>query len=419
MESVLGVAAAGSVANTLYDYNRTSWNTDVLARQVHRGQRQGIKISEISLLREDVRDTIQPAMQKQQNQILVITLILGIVAGCLTDVGVPAHAAWYLKSLYQLCIGSSLLYLVLALTFALAANYLASICQREMLTKMVRLPVADFEDELRQAEKTESVEAFEHQDLKTIFRVPGLSRARRHFRSSDSDSDSNSDSNSVRSDCDEGPYNRGQAWRERYAHRFAKKRAAFEFLTTCASICGFLGVGNLLHALSYMAFSRFFFFDGSQWSSWTVAVQCVIVQAMMAVGFNSSFSNSRWHVTAYVEAAAVVIGHAANCIDMMDGKPHQLLMTVTFMSHLLVCFMIFFRLSQLSNGSAKEGEAVAPRSDNMVDSGSLIPNNGARRKAMVVGSGPRRALHACIFGNSVVTALWLLSLWIALKHLGV
>lgn len=420
MDPALGVAAAGTVASTLFDYNRTGWNIDLLVKQTNRGQRQGLKLSEVSLFREDVRDTVQPAMQKQQNQILVITLILGMVSTCLTSVDVPAGTFMYLKSLSHLCVGSSLLYLVMALSFALAANYMASITQRELLTKMVRQPIIDMEDELSKAEQDETVENFEHQGVAAMFRVPGLSRAKRDLarsrsRSSSvsSDTDSVNSGSTVDSNTSDGSeltdYNRGESWKDEYRLRFVKKRGDFELMTTCASICAFLGVGNMLHSLSYTALARFFFYDGELWSSWTVAVQFILVHVLMVLGWNASFSSAGWRPTAWVETLAVVVGHAANVLCILQSTPQQLdknMMTVTFMCHVLVCMLVFFRLSSLSAG---EGDRGADGYTETADSGALVRPALNRRKPLV-GSKPRRALQVCMLVNGLVAAVYVLSL---------
>lgn len=420
---VLGLAAAvtTSAASTVFDYNRAAWQIDLQHRQQARGQKQALVISQVGILREDVRDTIQPAMQKQGNQILAITLILGVVAALLVSPGVAG--SWYLKSLYNLCVASTMFYLVLALACSLAANYLTSVCQRELLTKMVRLPLTGMLEEMRVGGAMESVASFEDQGFATVFRVPGLSRLRQQVGAfTDLDSDSDSDSISMGDHM-------GESWMAGYKRHFAKRRRNWEFLSTCASISAFLGMGNLLSAWGYLASSEVLFSEGSEIpSSWTGVIFCTTLHVMMAVGFNSSFSSSGWYLTAWLEALAIVTAQSANFLCVIlgtDSQPNTFWLASIFLCHAFICLMVIYRMSLLTNGSIEEGEEEHAESVDVVEASLLKTNqmsgeggHQVRKRRPLISTGSRRVLRGCMLGNWIVAVLWVLSLGLSVSGVG-
>lgn len=161
----------------MFSYNRAAWSTDVSVKLAMHVQRQTLLLSQVGMFREDIWDLCGPAMTKQQNLMIVVTLILGMTVDCYTQGELPeaeTEALPHQNLLYHISIGCSLVYLMLSLTFVIGANHLTWVCQRDMLTKVVRFPVVDLEEEIVQNRGT--VESFEHQSLSTMLRMPGLSR---------------------------------------------------------------------------------------------------------------------------------------------------------------------------------------------------------------------------------------------------
>mmetsp|Transcript_95306 Transcript_95306/g.308738 ORF Transcript_95306/g.308738 Transcript_95306/m.308738 type:complete len:854 (-) Transcript_95306:198-2759(-) len=171
----VGGAGIGGVAN-MYKYNRDGWMTDVQVNQARRFQRQQVRLSQAEMFREDIRDLVGASVAKQNNYVLIATLILGMIAECFVEGPMPEGAAEFVTSAYMLCVGSSLLYLVLSVLCAVTATTLASNCQKDLLTTLVRLPVDEFVAEIDEAAPKESVEAFEHQCVTRMFRLPILGR---------------------------------------------------------------------------------------------------------------------------------------------------------------------------------------------------------------------------------------------------
>lgn len=173
-----GSAAAANSAMHVYNYNRAAWIADVRAHQARRYHKHKVLISQATMLRDDVREVIHTASQQQHNYVLVATLVLGMAAHAFFASQFPEGTYAFLEDLYFLCISSSVLYLALAIICAIGANYLAVRCQKDMLTNQVRLPIEEIFEELEDAAPEESTEAFEHQSVREMLRLPGLSRVR-------------------------------------------------------------------------------------------------------------------------------------------------------------------------------------------------------------------------------------------------
>jgi hypothetical protein len=153
--------------------------TDVQVKQARDYQRQQIRLMQAEMFREDIRDLVGASVSKLGNYVIIATLVLGMIAECYVEGPLPDGTAEFVRSVYSLCVSSSLLYVIMAVLCAVRANELATQCQKELLTTLVRLPVEEFVADIDEAAAHESVEAFEHQSLGTMLRLPGVSRFRR------------------------------------------------------------------------------------------------------------------------------------------------------------------------------------------------------------------------------------------------
>merc|ERR1719188_756035 len=98
---------------------------------------------------------------------------------CYVNKPLPRETPLFLVTAYRQCVGSAFYYLVLAVLCGMAAIHMATRCQRDMLLTRVRLPVDDLLRSLKDSSFAETIEAFEHQGPRTIFRLPGASFVRK------------------------------------------------------------------------------------------------------------------------------------------------------------------------------------------------------------------------------------------------
>jgi len=410
----IGGAAVSGFAN-VYRYNRDAWMTDVQVTQNRRLQKQNVLLSQVDMFRQDIRDHTGAFSQKQGSYIVVVTLIIGMMGECYVEGPMPDDAFEYVKTLYHLCVGGSLLCLVLSLTCAIGAGVLAATCQQEMLTSVVRLPIKDIAEELDETAFDDSVDAFEQQHWSRVFRMPGSGRMKqsvtpksparseqsrtsaaaqqpgprravvgglltpigtsagagpspsalrransmppvlRKYASGEDDSSPMSEATNFT-----GPAqgtNGVQAmdeWRHMYLRAFRAREREWETVMGFASIFSMMGVGNLLQAYGYYSVSRYW--TGSRVSSWIVQMLVVIVHAIMALAFRASQRNACRTVTLVFEVAMVLMPHLTCLVSIWcaDEWVDDICIPMTFLCHLVSSVIGWHQLWTSAQGSVKD-----------------------------------------------------------------
>lgn len=289
--SLMGLAVGGAAANgamSTFNYNRNAWMTDVQVNQARRYQRQNVRLSQAEMFREDIRDLVGSSVTKQNNYVLIATLVLGMIAECYIEGPLPDGSAEFIKSAYMLCLGSSLLYLVMSLMCAVRATILASSCQKDLLTTLVRLPVDEFVAEIDAAAGTESVEAFESQGISTVLRVPfinGLSsasssqravmsEAQLANRAADAVERQERSARSVMAEVEQEESSR------LHLDVFHERERVWDVLGRFAFVFGALGASHLLQAYGYFSAAKYY--NGDDWASAIVQVLLILVDGIFA-----------------------------------------------------------------------------------------------------------------------------------------
>lgn len=362
----------------MFGYNRDSWMTDIQIAQNRRFQRQNIGLSQAEMFRDDIRDLVAASVTKQSNYVLMATLILGITADAFKDFPVPEGSAEFLQSVLLLCLGTSLLYLVMSVLCALSATVLATNCQRDLLTTFVRLPVDEFVAENEAAASAESVEAFEHQSWSRQFRIPYLSRLR---TLSQTRPEEPSGSEGGRAASSEGRVGseagreeksqersalerleveaaldeefRAECRRKAKAHldMFRAREGDWEILGHFAFTFGALGSSHLLHAFGYFAAIKFYL--GASFGALVVQALLVVVDAIFARGY--------LHVCPCACAVLTIAGPLSGAVAMRVKRPHaydEVCIPVCFLCHLFLNVIGGAQLLGIAR-AAREGERPA------------------------------------------------------------
>jgi len=162
----------------VYNYNRAGFFTDVFLSQCRRLAKNNIILSQAGMYREDVRNAVASAMQRQQNYILIATLVFSAIAASFSLQNIPKGTPVFAAQLYTLCMATALFFELVSAVCAIAGNHLANDCQNQMLLNEVRLPIEALIRDTDAKAQQECVEAFEHQTAGRVFRAPFLSRAR-------------------------------------------------------------------------------------------------------------------------------------------------------------------------------------------------------------------------------------------------
>lgn len=174
----LAVAAGGlySWATNIYSYNREAWMTDISLKQQYEYQHDNLQIATHGMSREEVRDRTQAIITRLSNYILVTTLILALAAEILVEGRIPVQCATFILNVYMLCMGTSVLYLVLSILFGVVASNEIYQSSARLLTQKPP-PWKDIDDEMRRrANENLKSEAFEDASWWQILRPPLLRR---------------------------------------------------------------------------------------------------------------------------------------------------------------------------------------------------------------------------------------------------
>jgi len=160
--------AAGLIAET-FMYNRENFMYDRKQRQVMEYELADMRIEQVGLWREDVRDFCTLTPKKMEVYLLVTALELGFCIMALCKARVPPGAPPWLVSCHTLSVVGALMYLFLALWFGMHAFVSAQAYKVRILTQLVRLPVPTWKT--LEGSRTYS-SGFERIDRGQMLRVP-------------------------------------------------------------------------------------------------------------------------------------------------------------------------------------------------------------------------------------------------------
>jgi len=169
---VLETLAVLSGLKSVFMYNRQSYQFNKELDQERLYHLQKMRIEQVDLYRDDIRDLFNLVVTKMNNYYLVNTLALGFSLGFFYEGKVPADCPSWMFWMWAVSIGSSMMYLFLSVWFAVHASVVAQMFSARILTQWLRLPVPGPEQIDAGAPK---LEEFEKAPTKEILRVPVIS----------------------------------------------------------------------------------------------------------------------------------------------------------------------------------------------------------------------------------------------------
>jgi hypothetical protein len=165
-------AAALSGAGALFTYNKDAFVFEKTLRQEEMYQRQNMRVQEVALYREDIRDLFGLTTQKMDNYLIVNTLMLGFCISLLFGVDLPLGLPDWIVWMWTLSISGAILFLLLSIWMCLHASITAQSLVVRLLTQWLRLPVPDSEEIGKHA-----VNFGHYEKMHNLLRLPALSKA--------------------------------------------------------------------------------------------------------------------------------------------------------------------------------------------------------------------------------------------------
>jgi len=312
---------------------------------------------------------------------------------------------------------------------------MATRCQRDMLLTRVRLPVDDLLRSLQDSSFAESIEAFEHQGLRTILRLPGGSflrklvirrcPARKLGRHTGLEFPSGSledmaDAHHEATFC----MNSLRVMEERQAQHlrvFFEQEREWVLCGQQAILLAALGMSHLLEAFGIISIAQYY--SGDLWTPWTVGIKVTFGNLVTAVACGR-YLNLSWRVL-LAESAFILAGPLACATAVLPNGASSFSVSAMFLCRTLINAIALHKLCWLSPASGPppkcnfstahhaRGSLFEPEEDTDEVVGSFAVR---RRHHSANLDGRTRSTKALIVSSSVVMVSWLLCFLRAAHH---
>ena len=163
------LAALGMGAKDLFLYNRQGFMFNKLQAQERDYHLQAMRIQQVRLYREDIKDLFTLTTKKMDQYLMLSTVGLMSTLAIFYNGRVPIDVPAWLFYLWAASCTSSLMFMLLASWFAVHGSVAAQIAMTRMRTTWLRLPVPRVEDITHGAAH---VEDFERAKAASSLRVP-------------------------------------------------------------------------------------------------------------------------------------------------------------------------------------------------------------------------------------------------------
>ena len=169
----VGIAAAMSGASALFSYNKDAFVFEQTLRQAEAHQSQAMRVQEVALYREDIRDLFGVTVQKMDNYLIVNTLMLGFCISLLYAVDLPLSTPDWIYWMWTLSMSGAILFILLSIWLCLHASITAQSLVVRLLTQWLRLPVPNAKEISKFAAKFQDYE----KSANKLLRMPGFTGA--------------------------------------------------------------------------------------------------------------------------------------------------------------------------------------------------------------------------------------------------
>ena len=154
-------------------FNRENYSFDRAIELNRVYQIQKMRIEQVDLYREDLRDLFELTIVKMDSYLLVSSLTLSFAMGFYYEGRLPEECPAWLMWLWGMSMSSAIVMLVLSVWFAIHASVTAQTFAARLLTQWLRLPFPSLSDVHDSAPRLED---FERGGLREMLRLPVVGR---------------------------------------------------------------------------------------------------------------------------------------------------------------------------------------------------------------------------------------------------
>jgi len=336
-------------------YNRELYMFNRAVNQQRIYHTQKMRIEQILLFREDLRELFDLTIGKMENYLVVNTLTLAFSFGFFYEGRLPHDVPTWLMVLWAIPLGSAILFLIMSVWFAIYASITAQTLAVRLLTQWIRLPVPSKEDISKAAATADD---FEKQKASALLRVPIVSeRTQAGIAGAVPSSSSSTPPQTITEGENENievteqesvPKMVNPALREMFAAeypRFVEHFHMFQYLQenwagydAYARVCMVVGSGQLISVIGYTGVA-WYITHAARWGA-AVFVILLVVFGMVHTGMNVLLSRRELITVLFFQSAGPIIGCSAAIIHYMDttGVYEQTvawLAPISFLFHML------------------------------------------------------------------------------------
>lgn len=350
--TTLAVGGAFAWVSSIYTYNRDAWMTDVQLRQQFEYQCDNMQVAAHQMSRDEVRDRSQAAITKLSNYILVTTLIVALAAEILVEGHIPVESADFILNAYMLCLGTSVLYLVLSILFGIVAINQIYDSAAYLLTDKIPPAWQDIDSNMLKKMTENHVDQFESKSWSLMFMPPLLRRifpgkakqageltrtlTEERIRC-DSGQEEASGSLDMPATVNPASSSRRQPQLQgvkiNYSAEFRARERIWIPLTSQSFECLALGVKNLLDVYGYLCLARLYSEFGGDWAFWAVQIVFASLNVLIMM-FLFDRINPCWYFIPVASGPLFCAIAATTPYSLLD----RFCVPLCYLSHFVLCF---------------------------------------------------------------------------------
>ena len=250
----------GEAGGDLFQYNREGWKFGAEMRQRDLYQRQKMRIKQVDLYREDIRDLFDLTVGKMDKYVIVCLVMLSITMDLFykgrNPVGTPSWLFWC----WSICTAGSMLYLLMSIWLALHASISAQTFSVRCLTQWLRLPIPSPEEIIKGAAL---LEEYESAGTESLLRVPVFGKGTEKGTGLAGTNPAKTLQRDLTTD-----------WQLFTSHfeLFNKLHRNWQGYEAYARVCMCLGLNHFLAAMSYFSLAVYALELESPWTGWAFVI---------------------------------------------------------------------------------------------------------------------------------------------------
>ena len=363
-----GVAAVISGAGALFSYNKDAFVFEKTLRQAEAHQRQAMRVQEVALYREDIRDLFGVTVQKMDNYLIVNTLMIGFCISLLYAIDLPPSIPDWIHWMWVLSMSGAMLFLLLSIWLCLHASITAQSLVVRLLTQWLRLPVPNSKEISKYA-----LNFFDYEkNAGNLLRLPALSGKGKHDIMPPLVEESPSKAGETfkgRSLAKGGDVFQGiedlssHQLQKTHLHLFRQIARSWRGYDAYARVCMIMGTNQLLQALGHLSVARMFMVNQQLFSSLFVVIT---MHSLSLIHFKLNINPTReqHNMMTFLLAVPPLTTFVAACLWFYDyAKAGDIVAIFAILIHLIwICFVLTLAIED-EGGMPKNFTTVGLSSD--------------------------------------------------------